>query len=131
MNKQEKTELVKYRIAKARQTLNEVPILIQSNFLNNAINRLYYACFYGVSALLLDRNIQAKSHAGTKQMFGLHFVKTGILTEEANDFFKLVFELRHTGDYDDYIVFDLKEVTSLLQPATDFITQIEAILSKD
>ena len=129
MNMQERAELVKYRIAKARETLNEVHILIQNKFLNNAVNRIYYACFYAVSALLLDKNIQAKSHAGTKQMLGLHFVKTGILSEEANDFFKLVFELRHTGDYDDYIVFDEKEVAPLLELATNFIAQIEVILS--
>ncbi len=63
---------------RANDTLNEIGILLQNQFYNNAVNRLYYACFYAVSALLVSKEIQSKTHSGTKQMFGLHFVKLGL-----------------------------------------------------
>ncbi len=130
MSTHEKQELVKHRITKARDTLGEVSTLIQNKFFSNAINRLYYASFYAVNALFLDKDIKAKSHAGVKQMLGLHFVKTGIVSEELSDFYTYIFELRHMGDYVDYIVFEESEVSALLPQAADFIARIEALLSK-
>jgi uncharacterized protein (UPF0332 family) len=43
MNQQERNELVKYRINKARETLNEVTLHIENELWNTAVNRLYYA----------------------------------------------------------------------------------------
>jgi len=63
-------------------------------------------------------------------MFGLHFVKPGIITAESGDFYTIIFDLRHSGDYDDFIVFSKEEVVSLLQPAKDLVAEIEEILSK-
>ena len=79
MNQHERDELVNYRIAKAKTTLEEVKLHIENELWNTAINRLYYACYYAVIALLLDKGIQPKSHTGVRQMFGLHFIKTGII----------------------------------------------------
>ncbi len=86
MNTPNKAEFVKYRITRANETLLETEFLLENNLLNTAINRLYYACFYAVNALLFQHDIFAKSHAGVKQMFGLHFIKTGIITGDAGDF---------------------------------------------
>jgi uncharacterized protein (UPF0332 family) len=130
MNADERQDLVNHRITKAKDTLNEVEVLVQNSFLNNAVNRIYYACFYAVSALFIDRNINAKSHSGTKQMFGLHFVKTGLVSKEASDFYTIIFEQRHTGDYDDYVVFERNKVITFLEQAKNFISEIEVILLK-
>ncbi|MBO4403225.1 MAG: HEPN domain-containing protein [Bacteroidales bacterium] len=72
-NNQEKKEIVRYRIEHAVQTLSEVEVLLQNRFYNTAANRMYYACYYAVSALLVANGIVAKSHDGAKQMFGMHF----------------------------------------------------------
>ena len=32
-----------------------------------------------------------------------HFIKTGILTPEEGGLFKVMFDLRHEGDYEDFI----------------------------
>lgn len=55
MNQQEKQEIVKYRIIKARETFNEVKLHIENKLWTTAINRLYYACYYAVIALLMTR----------------------------------------------------------------------------
>ena len=63
----ENSELISIKIAKANDILHEVEILIENKLWNTAVNRLYYACFYAVSALLISIEIVSKTHAGTRQ----------------------------------------------------------------
>ena len=128
MNAEERNILNGHRMEKSKNTLNEIPVLIQNEFYLNAVNRLYYSSFYAVSALLIKKQIQSKTHNGTKQMFGLHFIKTGIISQKSGEFYTLIFELRQTGDYDDYIVFTKEEVIDLLNNATELIAEIESVL---
>ena len=130
MKQGEKEALVKYRITRAKETLDEVDVQIQNGYLANATNRLYYACFYGVTALLAHYDINSKTHSGTRQMFGLHFIKPGIISEKAGDFYKNIFDMRQTGDYEDFFVFEKDTVVSYIQPARDLIEEIEQILLK-
>ena len=47
-------DLVLYRMARAQETLEDARILANAGRWNACVNRLYYACFYAVSALLVD-----------------------------------------------------------------------------
>lgn len=47
-------ELTSYRLQRARQTLEDARILADARRWNPCVNRLYYACFYAVSALLIQ-----------------------------------------------------------------------------
>jgi uncharacterized protein (UPF0332 family) len=129
MNQQERDELVRYRITKARETLEEVKLHIENELWSTAINRLYYACYYAVIALLLDKGIQPKTHNGVRQMFGLHFIKPGIVDNSLGKFFTDIFDLRQTGDYDDYIEFTREDLIDLIKPANDLILKAEDLLS--
>jgi uncharacterized protein len=42
--------LVQYRLDRAREALAEAVLLLDSGHANTGVNRLYYACFYAVSA---------------------------------------------------------------------------------
>jgi len=130
MNQKERQELVKYRITKARRTFKEVNLHVENKLWNTAVNRLYYACYYAVIALLLDEDIQAQTHSGVRQMFGLHFIKTGLIDKESGKFYTDIFDMRQTGDYDDYIDFKKEDVLDLIEPANELITKIEGLLKK-
>lgn len=65
--------LIDYRLQRANETIKEADEIAASGYYNTAVNRLYYACYYAVSALLIKSNIVAHTHAGVKQMLGLHF----------------------------------------------------------
>ena len=130
MNQHERDELVNYRIAKAKTTLEEVKLHIENELWNTAINRPYYACYYAVIALLLDKGIQPKTHTGVRQMFGLHFIKTGIIDNSLGKFFTDIFDLRQTGDYDDYIEFTREDLMDLIKPANDLILKATELLKK-
>jgi len=62
MNQEERHELVKYRITKARETFSEVSLHVENKLWNTAVNRLYYSCYYAVIALLIDKDIKAQTH---------------------------------------------------------------------
>jgi uncharacterized protein (UPF0332 family) len=57
-------ELINYRLNKARETLEDAEILFGHNKLFSAVNRIYYAAFYAVNALLLTRNFSSAKHSG-------------------------------------------------------------------
>lgn len=90
---------------------------------------MYYACYYAVIALLINKEIQPQTHNGVRQMFGMHFIKTGIIDASIGKFFSDIFDLRQTGDYDDYITFQEEDVLDLLEPANELITKVEDLLS--
>jgi hypothetical protein len=56
VNEQTKA-LVAHRLERARETLDEARLLLSAGHGNATVNRLYYACFYAVSALLLADGI--------------------------------------------------------------------------
>ena len=130
MTFEERQELVKYRIQKARETYNEVQLHIDNELWATAVNRLYYACYYAVIAMFIDKEIQPQTHAGVRQMFGLHFIKTGIVDSSIGKFFSDIFDIRQTGDYDDFIIFEKEDVLDLLEPANHLITVAENLLKK-
>lgn len=60
-------DLVKYRREKSFETLKEINILLEQKLFSLAMNRVYYAGFYVVSALLLLDNFSTSKH---KQLIG-------------------------------------------------------------
>ena len=130
MTAEQKWDLICYRLENARKTLGEVDILVNSKLWNTAVNRLYYACFYAVSALILQKDITAKTHSGTIQMFGLHFLKTGMIKEETGRYYTDVFELRRKEDYEDFFDCEEADVLKLINPAHELIEEIQSLLLK-
>ena len=55
----ELNDFMQYRIARARETLDEAEILADSGYWNACVSRLYYACFYVVSALLSKHDLSS------------------------------------------------------------------------
>jgi uncharacterized protein (UPF0332 family) len=62
-------------------------------------------------------------------MFGLHFIKTGLIDKELGKFYTDIFDKRQTGDYDDFIHFSKEEVVGMIAPARQLLTSIERLLS--
>ena len=100
-------------------------ILAREERWNAVINRLYYACFYAVIALLLKNNIETQSHDGARTQFGLHFINTGIINKEFGKLFSKLFDYRQKGDYGDMFDFDADLTKPLLDQVKSFIEKIE------
>ena len=57
-------DLVLYRMTRAEEALEDPRILARAERWNACVNRLYYACFYAVSALLVMDGLSFSKHAG-------------------------------------------------------------------
>lgn len=130
MTDEERNAIVAYRMENARRTLDEIADHCERGYWNTAINRMYYACFYAASALLVANKIIVKSHDGVRQMLGKHFILTGQLSVEKGKFYILIFNKRSSGDYEDFISHDQKTVNELYPLALDFIDSIDRLLEK-
>lgn len=125
MNKQERAEYVKFRIESAYQTYEAAKSLFENEFWNSSVNRLYYAVFYAVNALLVVNEIQTKTHSSVKSQFSLHFIKTQKLEKRFGQLFNILFDLRQKGDYENLYNYDKESVEPLLEEVDGMIKAIE------
>jgi len=123
-------ELALYRLQKAHETLNDARILADAGRWNPCVNRLYYACFYAVSALLIRQGLSSSKHAGVRGLFNQHFVKTGKVSKEKAKFFNDLFERRQEGDYMDFVSFEESQVQPWLPEAEAFVESIAVLIEK-
>ncbi|MBU1259693.1 MAG: HEPN domain-containing protein [Planctomycetes bacterium] len=125
----ESKELAKYRLERAFQTLDEAKLLFDSGYTNTYVNRLYYACFYAVSALLISEEKSTSKHGQLRAMLHKDYIKTGLLSKESGRYFDLLFQSRQTGDYVDNATFNPEEVKDWLKNTKRFIEEIQKFLS--
>ncbi len=130
LSEEERYALVCYRIEKARTTLEQVKNIVSTGYWDMIANRLYYAAYYAVSALLLQSGYSVQTHHGIIQMLGLHFIKTGIIDKEFGSLYGQLFSLRQTGDYGDTFGLTERQVLPLLPQTEKFIKDIASLIEK-
>lgn len=126
--KKEIRALVIYRLNRSDESLEEALILLKRDHVNTFVNRLYYACFYAVTALLLSKGLSSSKHSGVRALFHQNFVKNELITREMGKFYDKLFDTRQKGDYADLVYFDKKEVGSWFDEAKKFISSIKNII---
>ncbi len=102
----------------------------QMEHFNTYINRLYYACFYAVSALLLTEGLSATRHAGIRNLFAQQFVKTERISPEYGELYFDLFQCRLKSDYADQYQADPKVTGAWLALATSFIEEIDRLIEQ-
>lgn len=117
-------DLVLYRLSRARESLEDARILAGAMRWNPCVNRLYYACFYAVSALLAQEGMSSSRHTGIRSLFNRHFVKTGRINAETARIFNDLFERRQEGDYVDFVRFEESQVRTWMPQAEVFVAQV-------
>ena len=130
MNKEIKT-LVLYRLERAHESIDEASILFERGHANTFVNRLYYACFYAASALLLTRGLSSTKHSGVRSLFHQNFVRSGIVPMELGQLFSRLFDSRQKGDYADLVRFDIDEVGSWFDEAQHFVSVVEKFIKRE
>ena len=123
----DRIEIVRYRIENAHRTMDEVSSHMANGFYNTAVNRMYYACYYAASAMLVAEHITTKSHDGVKQMFSLHFVKTGKVSMELGKSYSRLFDKRTKGDYNDLFDNDKATCDELYPEAKRFVETLSLL----
>lgn len=123
------TAFVRYRLEKAEEAYTAAKILYDAAQWNAAINRLYYACFYAASAILLDRHIGAKSHAGVLGMFSEHIVRTGEISLDVFRVYSKLLGWRTKGDYSDMFDYTKEDLDMVMSPTRIFLDKVIPLVS--
>jgi uncharacterized protein (UPF0332 family) len=122
-------DLVLYRLQRAQQTLEDARLLANASRWNPCVNRLYYACFYAVSALLLQDGLSSSKHTGVRSLFNRHYVRMGKVPKELAPIYNDLFERRHEGDYMDFVDFEEAQVLPWIAHAERFIDHIASLIA--
>ncbi|NJK97225.1 MAG: HEPN domain-containing protein [Bacteroidales bacterium] len=120
-----KDDLITYRLSRSRYTFDDAVILADKERWNSAINRLYYAAYYAVTAILPKYDFKPTTHNGVKSVFSEYFIKNGIIAKEFGKLYSQLFTWRHKGDYDDLYDFDKEKVIPYIEPVKQLIEVIE------
>ncbi len=124
-------ELVKYRISRAIETYEEAQLLAKENYWNTVANRLYYTCFYLVSALLLQNKLKLSTHNGVKTEFHKIFIKTNLVSKKAGKLYSRLINLRQEGDYLDFKRLEKNDVYPFIVEVKQFISELESLIEKN
>lgn len=124
-----KQDLIQYRINRARDTFEDAQILAERQKWNSSINRLYYAAYYAVMALLLYEDLKPATHNGAKSNFSEYFIKTGKIEKTFGKIYSQLFTWRQKGDYDDLFDFEAEKVIPYFEPVNKLIEIIEKLIA--
>ncbi|AQG82052.1 hypothetical protein AWR27_23805 [Spirosoma montaniterrae] len=90
-----------------------------------AITPAYYCFFWLVRGLLYEKGITTKRHSAAREMFSLHYIKTGEIPARFKDDFAILFDRRQFADYDLDSDFPVDEVVRLVNMAEGFLNFVK------
>lgn len=123
--------LIALWLEKADDALASAELELNAGHVNFAVNRLYYACFYAVTALLLRDGKQFAKHSAIKSEFSRAYVKPGTVDAKWSKFYQKLFDDRQEGDYRPTVAFDSSEVSARLEQAREFNDLIRGLIEAE
>jgi uncharacterized protein (UPF0332 family) len=122
-------ELALYRIGQAEESLEEAELLYRSGKSpRSVINRVYYAMFYSILALLIFEPYSSSKHSGVLSYFNLHFIKGGIISEDLGRAVNKAFDLRIRGDYKEQVLLTREQVEPYIGHARNCTDAVRKLL---
>jgi uncharacterized protein (UPF0332 family) len=124
--------LIKYRLQQADDSMKEAEVLLKEGMsLRSVMNRLYYAMFYAVLALLQEKQLGTSKHYGAISLFDREFIKSGIFDKELSKILHRSFELRQKGDYMEQPEITKADIDEILPKTVSFINEIKQYILKN
>ncbi len=121
-------DLILYRLERAKEAIIEAENMANISHWNSCVNRLYYACFYAVSALLISKNLSSSKHTGIRALFNKHLVKTNIIPKKYGEHYNHLYIYRQQSDYEDFFRMEESKVKPWIALSKDFVDFIESTI---
>jgi uncharacterized protein (UPF0332 family) len=132
IDKEKQVLLARYRLDQAKESIDEAEYLYSGNKSPRSVmNRVYYAMYYAVLALIIFEKFISAKHTGVLSFFNKHFIKEGVFPIEMGRWINKAFELRQTGDYREYVQLTREEVEPYLGFAKCFVKKVEEFLEEN
>ncbi|RZD19265.1 MAG: HEPN domain-containing protein [Candidatus Acididesulfobacter diazotrophicus] len=85
--KQEIIDYAKFQLEKSKNTLKDAELLYENDRLTSAVNRIYYAIFYSVTAIMSLYGLSTSKHSGMLSNFNKEIANRGLINRELKDFY--------------------------------------------
>ena len=131
MKKQNSQALISYRMERSHESLRAAEIMLENEMLTFSMNRIYYAMFYAVQAVLVLRGVSFSKHGQVKAYFNREMVKTSIFPIEMGRLYNKAFEYRQKFDYIDFSAPDRNMVSEYLEKERGFILNIQNYVQRE
>lgn len=128
LTEQERRTVVRLQLEKAYANYNQIALLKEAGYWDNVANRLYYALFHAVSALLIFDGHNVSSHRGAVGAFGQYYVTTGIFTIEEGRHYSRLQALREKSDYNCAYNASESDIAPKIEPTFLLIKKIEGYI---
>ncbi|MGV9171650.1 MAG: HEPN domain-containing protein [Promethearchaeia archaeon] len=125
-----KIELAKDYLLKAREKLESAEILLTEGKFADSISRSYYAVYLSAKSVLLLIGEDPKTHSGLKMIFGMKFVKTEMVEKKYAKMLNELSNARQEGDYNPLTWFDEVDTQKYYNEAREFVERM-ALLQKE
>ena len=128
LNDEERKLLVEFEIEKAHKLIDQFTILENAKLWDTLANRVYYAVFHAVTALLIMNGLHAGSHQGVSVLFNKHFVKENLVDEKYGRLLARLENMREKSDYTCLFEATKEEVMPMIPQAKEMISIIENLI---
>lgn len=125
-----KIELSKRRLEVARERMKTAGILLDAGDYKAVANRLYYAVFSAMRAVLALDGFDSKKHSGIISRFRQSYIKTGTFSTEMSKIIDDLEVIREDNDYDDFFIISKEDVMIQSQRAKFFVNEVERYLQE-
>jgi hypothetical protein len=122
-------EIIELWLEKAADALDSARLELNQGHTTFAVNRLYYSCFYAVTAILLQDGKQFARHSAVRSEFTRSYIKSGKVDVKWSKFYQRLFDDRQEADYIPTIVFEKSEILEQIKQAEEFIALIQSMIS--
>ena len=123
-----KIELSKRRLEIAHERLTTAKAMLELGDYKASANRLYYAIFSAMRAVLALDGFDSKKHSGIIARFRQSYIKTGIIDTEMSKIIDDLEVIREDSDYDDFYIILKEYVEIQAKRAEYFVSEVESYL---
>lgn len=117
-------------LKKSEDSIKGARLLFDDKLYGFAVSRAYYAMFYLVSAVLLEKNLNFSKHQAVVAAFGQHFIKTGIFEHKFHKYLVEAFEQRQIGDYEPMEEITKETTQKSINRALEFLNAVKVYFEK-
>ena len=130
LSDEERSIIVSLEIEKAFRHYKQALIMQREEQWDGMSNRLYYAVFHAVSALLIFDKHEVNSHKGSHVIFSQYYIKTGKMPKNFGELYRKLERMREESDYNCTYDEEPEVLQSNIGPAKEMIDSIAAMVKE-
>ena len=131
LDREQKRIAAELLIEKSEKNMEQAVRNAEFGYWDLVANRVYYAVFHALNAMLLIDDIKTGTHKGISVQFGKFYVLTGLFSREDGILYSKLQTMREKADYQNVFSIDEDEGKILIETADNLRRRIcSIVLSK-